>query len=200
MINKNKRYLIRSIWLAVFEEAYPRFLMIRPGLKQYPILGPYSNIYIHTLPHDDRAFKELRCVPADRNYIDRVISVSSRLWNSMNISSSHRARGQMYETRLEPMWSSLSHENIVPFLGISTDNGLLPVIEAPYYKNGNISNNHARTTAAIKLRQIMEIAAGISYLHANGVHHGNICAVRSLSGDPTGLDSTMPDLLSRQTL
>jgi serine/threonine protein kinase len=84
------------------------------------------------------------------------------------------SRTQLYENTLVPLWSPLSHDHIVPLLRVHA-NG--PSLEVPYYKNGNILDNNGRCPDADKLLQITQIAAGISYLHGEGVEHGNICPV-----------------------
>jgi serine/threonine protein kinase len=91
----------------------------------------------------------------------------------------------MLENQLGPMWSALSHRNIVPLLGIYTNVGPLPQIKVPYYRNGSIDEYNVGANSSTKLRQCLQIAAGLSYLHKKGFHHGNICPVRLLSGDPT---------------
>jgi serine/threonine protein kinase len=84
----------------------------------------------------------------------------------------------MLENQLGPMWSALSHRNIVPLLGIYTNVGPLPMIEVPYYRKGSIDEYNVGANSSTKLRQCLQIAAGLSYLHKKGFHHGNICPVR----------------------
>jgi serine/threonine protein kinase len=84
----------------------------------------------------------------------------------------------MYQDKLAPIWSKLSHEHIVPLLGILLNGESLPTFEVPFYKEGNISDYNRRCPDANKLNQIKQIAAGISHMHERDVSHGNICPVR----------------------
>ena len=54
-----------------------------------------------------------------------------------------------------------------------------PELEVPYYKEGNILDRNRRFPNANKLLQITQLAVGISYLHGEGVEHGNISPVCS---------------------
>jgi hypothetical protein len=76
------------------------------------------------------------------------------------------------------MWSLLSHDRVVPLLGVHGNSHSTLELEVPYYKEGNILDHNRRCPNANKLLQITQIAAGISYLHGEGVEHGNICPVR----------------------
>lgn len=83
----------------------------------------------------------------------------------------------MYQNKLLPIWSSLSHEHIVPLFAIHVQGDSLPKFEVPYYKLGNIADHNRCHPDVNKIKQITQIAAGISYLHAKGINHGNICSV-----------------------
>ena len=89
------------------------------------------------------------------------------------------SRAQLYKNILEPLWSPLSHDRIVPLLGIHANSHSPPELEVPYYAEGNIIDHNRRYPNANKLLQVTQIAEGISYLHGEGVEHGNICPVRS---------------------
>jgi len=73
----------------------------------------------------------------------------------------------------------LSHDHVVPLLGVHVNGHSLPELEVHYYKEGNILDHNKRCPNANKLLQITQIAVGISYLHGQGVEHGNICPVCS---------------------
>jgi serine/threonine protein kinase len=51
----------------------------------------------------------------------------------------------------------------------------LPKFEVPYYKQGNIVDHNRCHPDINKIKQITQIAAGISHLHEKGINHGNIC-------------------------
>jgi len=126
-----------------------------------PIVTMFSDIYKPpTLRHGCSVIKVLRCIPTDTVYIDKIKS--------------------MYNDVLRPLWMSLCHENIVPVIGIYSNNHPLPSIEVPYYENGNIMDYRKRWPAADRYIQITQIAAGISYLHTNDIIHGNICPTNIL--------------------
>ncbi|KIM79301.1 hypothetical protein PILCRDRAFT_74473 [Piloderma croceum F 1598] len=98
------------------------------------------------------------------------------------------------------MWSALSHTNIVPLLGIYTNNGPLPIIEVPYYRNGSIREYNVGANSSTKLHQSLQIAAGLSYLHKKGFHHGNICPTNIMVKDDGGICIADPafNMLMRQ--
>jgi hypothetical protein len=77
------------------------------------------------------------------------------------------------------IWSPLSDDHVVPLRGVHANGHSPPELEVPYYKKGNILDNNRHCPDANKLLQIKQIASGISYLHREGVEHGNICPVRS---------------------
>jgi hypothetical protein len=89
---------------------------------------------------------------------------------------------KLYRDVLVQIWSPLSHKRIVPLLGVCTNDGLLPAYEIPSYTLGNIVEYNRQCHNVNKLHQIMQIAEGLSYMHDNGVTHGNICPVRSFAG------------------
>jgi len=132
------------------------------GSETSIIHGPYSDIY--KLSDRDIAVKELRCVPTDHIYIDKVIP--------------------MFNDVLVPIWSRLAHEHIVPLLAVHTS----PLKYAvPYYKKGNIVEHNRRYPDTNKLHQIVQIAEGINYLHEKNFAHGNICPTNILINDDGGV-------------
>jgi len=145
-------------------------LEIPVGLTIYPILGSDSNVYIS--PHSGVTRKVLRCMPMDYASILKVAS--------------------LYSDVLVQIWSPLSHECIVPLLGVCTNDGLLPAYEIPSYTLGNIVEYNRQCHNANKLHQIMQIAEGLSYMHDNGVTHGNICPANIFIGDDGGVRISDP--------
>jgi len=134
---------------------------ITKGLKPYPSRGGlYWDICADS--HGGVLLKVLRCQPTDASYIKHVAS--------------------MCENKLRPMCSKMSHDNIVPYKAIRTDNSSLPRIELPICKKGSIVDQEG-STSATKLAQIKQVAAGLSYLHAKGITHGNICSNNMLIRD-----------------
>jgi len=127
--------------------------------------GPFTNIYRPL--HRDVAFKELRYPSNDSAYDDKVSSA--------------------FRDVLMPIWSQLSHEHVVPILGVGTNENSVLMLEVPYYKHGNIIEHNRRFPDANKLLQIKQSAAGIRYLHDMNVEHGNICPENFLVKDDGGI-------------
>jgi len=94
------------------------------------------------------------------------------------------------------MWSLLSHDRIVPLVGVHANEHSPPELEVPYYKEGNILDHNRRCPNANKLLQITQMAGGISYLHGEGVEHGNICPGNILIKDDGGVCISDPGLNS----
>jgi serine/threonine protein kinase len=90
------------------------------------------------------------------------------------------------------VWSTLSHPNITPLLGVVFDFDQLqtPCLVSPYYMNGHIQKyieNHpgvnklalvscmfTKSFPCSTLPQISQIASGLEYMHARSVIHGDI--------------------------
>jgi len=130
---------------------------MRPGEVRFPIstIDPANTQY-------DVCTKQLRCMPTDGDYIEKVNS--------------------LFRDKLS-IWLSLSHEHFSPFIAVQTNDGSPPTLEVPYYGHGNVVDHNKRYSDANKLDQIVQIAAGISYLHGQGVYHGNLCPTNILTKD-----------------
>ncbi|KAL0069387.1 hypothetical protein AAF712_003410 [Marasmius tenuissimus] len=73
------------------------------------------------------------------------------------------------------VWTQLSHPNILPFHGVSTT--LFPqrfCLISPWMENGDIITFLKRAPAHDKLTALLEISAGIAYLHELKIVHGDI--------------------------
>ena len=100
-----------------------------------------------------------------------------------------------------PTWRRLSHENVLPFRGVNMTHFQLALVY-DWGENGNInqytaSHPHASraslvgntlVTAAtaellnfLYLRQLLDVAKGLEYLHSLNVPHGDLKGVRFLS-------------------
>ncbi|KAG6916387.1 hypothetical protein DXG01_007060 [Tephrocybe rancida] len=73
------------------------------------------------------------------------------------------------------LWAQLSHENVLPFYGIYTigDNPL-PRLISPFLENGKILDFLDRNPDSDRRSFACDIAAGMSYLHDNGLIHSGI--------------------------
>jgi len=78
------------------------------------------------------------------------------------------------------LWTTLNHDNVVPFLGIMTTTDVsrhpAPAIVSPYYKNGSLksyvtSNN---LTLRSKMDLLFQVASGLAFLHGRQIVHGDI--------------------------
>lgn len=99
------------------------------------------------------------------------------------------------------IWKSLKHRNILELYGASSAEGPIPwFLVSPFMEHGSLTEYlrrmeweeqkylEARDAAAVAgtmrekvdfLRLIRDIAAAMSYLHENGVYHGDlkVCAL-----------------------
>ncbi|KAL0069386.1 hypothetical protein AAF712_003409 [Marasmius tenuissimus] len=79
------------------------------------------------------------------------------------------------------VWTQLSHPNVLPFHGVSTT--LFPerfCLISPWMENGHIITFLERTPDHDKLKTLVEISAGIAYLHELRIVHGDIKGVNIL--------------------
>jgi len=101
----------------------------------------------------------------------------------------------------EFVWSSVTHPNITPFLGVcfDFDRPGLPCLVSPYYQHGSITNylkdhphvnklplvNHNtrlfKEISCSFLSQITQITEALSYLHGRSIIHGDIKGVGALA-------------------
>ncbi|KAG6909009.1 hypothetical protein DXG01_002395 [Tephrocybe rancida] len=71
------------------------------------------------------------------------------------------------------LWGQLSHPNLLPFYGLYAYRSQIAFV-APWAVNGNLSNYLAQNPNANRVLLCADTAAGVEYLHANGVVHGDI--------------------------
>jgi len=79
------------------------------------------------------------------------------------------------------VWAGLQHENIVPLLGVVTGFGILQGMVSPWFNNGSLSSylvaqHEAAMDFPARQRLLGDIAAGLRYLHSEGVRvvHGDL--------------------------
>ncbi|KZT21085.1 kinase-like protein [Neolentinus lepideus HHB14362 ss-1] len=79
------------------------------------------------------------------------------------------------------------HPNIVPFLGVTYGFGRaeIPAPVCLFYKDGDIVEYLKRIPVPIcdRFKLISQVAAGLSYLHRNGIVHGDIKGVNILMSE-----------------
>ncbi|KAJ7512071.1 kinase-like domain-containing protein [Mycena galericulata] len=74
------------------------------------------------------------------------------------------------------VWARLKHPNLVPFYGIANDRDIAPwpVLVSPFYEHGHHPEANRQYI-------VLGVAAGLVYLHANDVVHGDLKVVRTSS-------------------
>ncbi|CAE6489522.1 unnamed protein product [Rhizoctonia solani] len=76
-------------------------------------------------------------------------------------------------------WSKLRHPNIHEMLGVAMLHGRMGVV-SPWEDNGDIRSYLDREPDADRLRLCIQISTGVSYLHDNGIVHGDIKGINVL--------------------
>ncbi|KAG9312190.1 kinase-like domain-containing protein [Chiua virens] len=78
------------------------------------------------------------------------------------------------------LWGTLSHDNVVPFLGIMTTTDMsrhsTPALVSPFYKNGSLNRYVASSGLSLrnKVDLLYEVSSGLAYLHSHQIVHGDI--------------------------
>ena len=126
-----------------------------------------------------------------------LISSGSRWWASPSTVYVLYAYLSQKLLREAKVWSQLDHPNITPFYGVCFDLGLLsaPCLISPYFKHGNVTKYLERhlnanrmqlvsifcmeMSSLYNLAQVHQVAAGLAYLHAHGIIHGDMKSVGS---------------------
>ncbi|KAG2134520.1 kinase-like domain-containing protein [Suillus clintonianus] len=84
------------------------------------------------------------------------------------------------------VWIKLSHDRILPFKGVTEGFGPLPALVSPWMKNGSLNEyirlKYSELSDHQKLVIIQEVASGLSYLHREGVVHGDLTGTNVLVG------------------
>ncbi|KIJ52447.1 hypothetical protein M422DRAFT_156722 [Sphaerobolus stellatus SS14] len=130
--------------------------------------GGYSNIWTGQLNGSVVAIKVIR-----------EFALSSR----ENKSKLSRRVCREYLT-----WSSLSHQNIVPFLGFSRDftqdsEYQIPALICPWMENGTLLDYIESNPDTNRLPLISGVADGLYYLHQQMIIHGDLRAGNILISD-----------------
>ncbi|KAG1730479.1 kinase-like domain-containing protein [Suillus lakei] len=82
------------------------------------------------------------------------------------------------------VWIKLSHNRILSLKGVTEGFGQLPALVSPWMENGSLNDYLRRGFPQLsgprKLELIEEVAAGLSYLHGEGVVHGDLTGTNVL--------------------
>ncbi|KDQ49542.1 hypothetical protein JAAARDRAFT_63657 [Jaapia argillacea MUCL 33604] len=147
---------------------HPQMCTISGGLRvtsNKPIgAGTFSNVYRGCFGQHDAAIKiirEFRSNGDDRNIKEKRFSTEAIVWHF------------------------LKHENLVPFLGVSSTIPLFPkASEAPlclvseWMPHGTVSEYIVNHPSVSRLKLLSEIANGLDYLHSYSLVHGDLKGVR----------------------
>ncbi|KAF8626480.1 hypothetical protein AX17_006536 [Amanita inopinata Kibby_2008] len=73
-------------------------------------------------------------------------------------------------------WRTLSHEYILPFLGIFEENESFIGIVSPFMENGTLWTWRGEMNPSVSEigQRILEVAEGVQYLHCEGIIHGDL--------------------------
>ncbi|KAF8810519.1 kinase-like protein, partial [Phlegmacium glaucopus] len=68
----------------------------------------------------------------------------------------------------------LSHDNLIPLLGISMDFGRFPAIITSWTTNGLLSEYIKSQKEYNKIKLVFDVARAVAYLHSEGIVHSDI--------------------------
>jgi len=142
---------------------------IRKVGRSYFAFGPTADVWEGKYSNIERgsgslAVKAIRLVPVNRGVADALYQTLSR-------------KGEI--------WKALSHENVVPFLGLATGIGHMTSLVMPKYANGNVVSYVKSHPDANRRKLALDVATGLQYLHTYRVPviHGNLKGTNVLVKD-----------------
>ncbi|KAJ8589884.1 kinase-like protein [Rhizopogon salebrosus TDB-379] len=157
---------------------------------------------LETITHGSGGFSDVRkCSMSTPSGTHTVAVKCIRVANANDKgpiqTSGKRIRREAY------VWITLSHNHILPFLGITMiDFVLLPALVSPWMENGSLNNYLKREFPQLsdhqKLELIRQVAAGLCYLHEEkSIVHGDLTAFSVLVDDTgklriAGFELSMP--------
>ncbi|KAJ7512057.1 kinase-like domain-containing protein [Mycena galericulata] len=97
------------------------------------------------------------------------------------------------------VWARLKHPNLVPFYGIANDIAPWPVLVSPFYGHGHVGEYLGTHPEANRQYIALGVAAGLVYLHANDVVHGDLKVVRT-SSVPSGDSPCLVSMVQQNVL
>ncbi|KAG8903246.1 hypothetical protein FRB99_003563 [Tulasnella sp. 403] len=71
-------------------------------------------------------------------------------------------------------WENLSHERILPFLGVGTDSKLNLYLVSPWMVNGSLWDYVRTNPTCDRLKFLRDVAEALVYLHGRGIVHGDV--------------------------
>ncbi|TEB23895.1 kinase-like protein [Coprinellus micaceus] len=83
-------------------------------------------------------------------------------------------------------WSTFSHKNIIPLLGLAQDpalSGIVPVMVSPWCNNGTVLHFVQKYPETQRIPLIKGVASGLHYMHCLDAVHGDIKSANILISD-----------------
>ncbi|KAG0700973.1 kinase-like domain-containing protein [Suillus ampliporus] len=82
-------------------------------------------------------------------------------------------------------WAQLLHENVLPLYGVAHGFGHFPSLVTPWMNKGSLNDYIATNNLSLrsKLDLAKQVVAGLAYLHAHSVVHGDITGLNILVDD-----------------
>ncbi|KIJ11645.1 hypothetical protein PAXINDRAFT_84205 [Paxillus involutus ATCC 200175] len=99
------------------------------------------------------------------------------------------------------VWVTLSHENILPLYGITSDFGNLPALVSPWMENGSLKDYSLKPGLPDDSASKLAMVSPLSILHDKGIVHGNLVNTNVLidnSGEPRITDFGLSVVLKEQ--
>ncbi|KAB5593151.1 Tyrosine kinase family catalytic domain containing protein [Ceratobasidium theobromae] len=107
-----------------------------------------------------------------RHWDGRELAIKSlRFYGSLNSFSRHQLERSSAKELL--IWSKLQHPNVLKLLGICVISGEIGMV-SEWMPNGNVTEYVFNHPEADRLKLIVGVAAGLSYLHSKGIVHGDL--------------------------
>ncbi|KAH7888949.1 kinase-like domain-containing protein [Phlebopus sp. FC_14] len=100
-----------------------------------------------------------------------VKAIRSHVMNEVGFDT----QKEMVEQELR-IWAKLDHPNILPLYGIVDGYGPLPAMVSPWAENGTMTDYIEKCNLNLKARLslLLDIAAGLQYLHSLSIVHGDL--------------------------
>ncbi|GLB38970.1 putative regulation of ATP:ADP antiporter activity [Lyophyllum shimeji] len=162
--DRRRRQLITAMRrLSAKTKLYPRrFNLNGPVhvLSEHPVTsGSYADIY--------RAYSqgEDLCLKVIKAYKPSLVEHMSKVYAKEAI-----------------LWGQLSHPNVLPFYGLSPFHTQIAFV-SPWAENGHLGDFLERNPRANRPLLCSDTAAGIAYLHAHTIVHGDLKAANVLVDD-----------------
>jgi len=79
-------------------------------------------------------------------------------------------------------WAQLLHKNVLPIYGIAYNFGYFPSLVTPWVNEGSLNDYIAHHNLSLRSRLYIakQVAAGLGYLHAHSIVHGDISGLNIL--------------------